>query len=209
MVSSNPSQFKKFPVRNSQFEIPNSKNLQPEKSHCEKPQTWKNIPVIPPRTWNFSNWEFRIGNFWNWEFRIGNFSNLEFTGFKVKLFGCKNWHLFENLSFFDINKYQLINESKIICAICKKVNKAITYNNSFFIYTTCKQNICPLCNSSHDKDHNIIGYKQKNFICNLHNESYAFYCNDCNKNICILCEIEHNNHNKTSLVLKGYQIKII
>ena len=42
-------------------------------------------------------------------------------------------------------------------------------------------------------------YDQKNFKCNLHNESYIFYCNQCKENICILCEKDHYNHNLTSL----------
>ena len=129
--------------------------------------------------------------------------NINIKDFKFKLFGCKNGHIIENLSFSDLNNSQFLygfDESKIICDICKKVNKAKAYNNLFFICNTCNKNICPLCNSSHDKSHIIIEYEEKYFKCNLHNESNVFYCNDCNENICILCENTHNNHNKISLV---------
>jgi len=129
--------------------------------------------------------------------------NINIKDFKFKLFGCKNGHIIENLSFSDLYNSQILDgldESKIICDICKNVNKAKAYNNIFFICNTCNQNICPLCNSSHDKSHIIIEYEEKYFKCNIHNESFVFYCNDCNKNICILCENEHNNHNKISLI---------
>ena len=118
--------------------------------------------------------------------------------FKIKLYACKNGHIINNLSFLDFNNSQLIDESKIICDICKNTNKANTYNNSFFVCNTCNKNICPLCNSSHDKDHIRIDYEQKYFKCNIHNELFSSYCKQCNKNICILCEKEHQNHNKIS-----------
>ena len=98
-----------------------------------------------------------------------------------------------------MNKYQSIDESKIICDECKNINKSKTYDNSFFICNTCNKNICPLCKSYHDKKHNIIDYEEKYFRCNIHNELYSSYCNNCNKNICALCEKEHNNHLTISL----------
>ena len=125
---------------------------------------------------------------------------INIKNFKIKLFNCHNKHIIDNLSITEFNNSQLIDESKIICDICKKVNKAKTFNNLFFICSTCNKNICPLCNSSHDKKHNIMEYDQKYFKCKLHNESYYLYCNDCNKNICIICEIEHNNHNNEIII---------
>ena len=119
--------------------------------------------------------------------------------FKIKIFDCKNKHNIENLSFSDFNKSQLYDESKIICESCKNVNKSETYNNSFFKCNTCNKNICPLCKSSHDKNHIIIDYDQQFFKCKLHNDLYNLYCNDCNQNICILCEKDHNNHKTLSL----------
>ena len=124
---------------------------------------------------------------------------ININDFKIKLFGCKNDHVTDNLSFPDLNNSMIIDESKIICDICKKVNKDKTYNNTFFICNTCNKNICPLCNSSHDKKHIISEYDQKYFKCNLHNESFTLYCNQCKKNICVICEKAHNNHNIISL----------
>ena len=57
-----------------------------------------------------------------------------------------------------------INEGKIICEHCKNFNKNDTYNNKFFRCLTCSNNICPLCKESHNKNHNIIDYEQKNLF---------------------------------------------
>ena len=46
--------------------------------------------------------------------------------------------------------------SKIKCDICKDKNKLNTFNHEFYICNECKMNICPLCKSKHDKNHNII-----------------------------------------------------
>ena len=126
-------------------------------------------------------------------------TRINIQNFKIKLYGCKNGHIIDDLSFSDFNHNQIIDESKIICDICKKINKAKTYNNSFFKCFTCKKNLCPLCNSSHEKNHIRVEYDQQYFKCNIHNEKYSLYCKQCNKNICILCEKEHKTHDKISL----------
>jgi len=87
-----------------------------------------------------------------------------------------------------INK---IDISKIKCNKCYK-SRNETHNNEFYICIKCNINLCPLCKSIHDKNHDIINYDNKNYICNKHNENYTKYC--CNKNICIDCENEHKNH---------------
>ena len=87
-----------------------------------------------------------------------------------------------------INK---IDISKIKCNKCNK-SKNETHNNEFYICLKCNNNLCPLCKSIHDKNHDIINYDNKNYICNKHNEIYTKYC--CNKNICMECENEHKNH---------------
>ena len=124
---------------------------------------------------------------------------IEIKDFKIKLFGCKNGHTIDNLPFIELNKFQLVDESKIICEECKNISKAKTYDNVFFICNTCNKNICPLCKSSHDKKHNIIEYDEKYFKCNIHNELYSSYCHNCNKHICVLCEKKHSNHVTISL----------
>ena len=44
-------------------------------------------------------------------------------------------------------------------------------------------NLCPLCKSNHDKDHKIINYEQKYFICEEHNKEYNSYCEACKKDL--------------------------
>ena len=60
----------------------------------------------------------------------------------------------------------------------------------------CKIDLCPMCKSKHNKNHKIISYNDKEYICNIHNEKYNSYCKECKKNICMKCEREHNNHER-------------
>jgi len=125
---------------------------------------------------------------------------IDIKDFKITLYGCKNDHKMNNIL---INKYeniQKIDLSKIICNQCNVINKKIAHNNQFYICNTCNINLCPLCKSIHDKNHIIIKYDDKNYICKSHNESFIKYCKDCMENICILCESQHNNHDIVELV---------
>ena len=119
--------------------------------------------------------------------------------YKIEVYDCQNGHNIKNLSISEFEKTQYIDESKIICDKCKLRKKSETYNNSFFICVSCNKNLCPLCRSSHEKEHNIFDYEEKYFKCSLHSESYIFYCEQCKKNICIVCEKDHINHKKISL----------
>ena len=56
-------------------------------------------------------------------------------------------------------KAQDIDNSKIICEKFK-TNKSETYNNQFYVCLDCNINICPLCKSMHNKDHNIKNYDE-------------------------------------------------
>ena len=78
-------------------------------------------------------------------------TRLNINNFKIKLFDCLNEHEICNLSFSNFDKTQLIDESKIICEICEKKNKAEAYNNLFYICKNCNKKMCPLCDSIHDK----------------------------------------------------------
>ena len=95
----------------------------------------------------------------------------------------------------DFQTTQKINISKVICEVCKENNKSETYKNEFYRCLNCGLNLCPLCKSNHDKNHNIINYENRNYICDIHNQNYDKYCKDCNKNICMNCSKEHKNHN--------------
>ena len=115
--------------------------------------------------------------------------------YKIELYECKNGHKINNISINDFEKIQNIDESKIICSDCNKTNKGNSFENAFFICYNCKQNLCPICKSKHNKTHNIIAYEDKYFICKKHYETYSLYCINCKKDICVICENEHTGHN--------------
>ena len=120
---------------------------------------------------------------------------INFHNYKINLIKCKNNHNINNIYIKDFKNTQKIDISKIKCEICKIYNKSETYNNEFYRCLKCKLNLCPLCKSSHDQNHNIINYEHKNYICDIHYENYVEYCKDCKKNVCMKCSIEHKNHN--------------
>ena len=116
--------------------------------------------------------------------------------YHIKLYGCENSHTINDISINDFNETQYIDESKIICDNCKLANKKDQYNKVFNYCNTCKQKLCPLCKSKHDKSHTIIDYDKKNYVCHNHNDKFISYCNDCNKNLCCNCQTEHSKIHK-------------
>ena len=117
------------------------------------------------------------------------------SDYKIKLYECPNGHINEGIKIDNFPKTQNINISSIICDQCKDMNMGNTYNREFYRCLICKKNICVLCKTSHDPNHNIIKYEQRNYVCLKHNELYTKYCKQCNNNICYFCEEEHKNHN--------------
>ena len=113
--------------------------------------------------------------------------------YKLKLYECINGHMISNIKITDFENTQKINASGIKCDKCKLKNRSNCSEYDFYFCLTCRQNICLICRPSHNSNHNVIRYNQKNYICQLHNESLIKYCKDCKKNICFSCQ-EHNNH---------------
>ena len=121
-------------------------------------------------------------------------SLININNYKINIFNCKNKHSFSNLLLSDLNDFQKIDESKIICHKCNK-NKSETTNNKFYKCLDCNINLCPLCKSSHNKNHRKIDYEMKNNCCESHGERYISYCKDCNQNFCDLCDFTKHNIN--------------
>ena len=120
---------------------------------------------------------------------------MKIYNYRICLNECKNNHKIDNILINEFENKQYINQNEIICDNCKIENKSTTYNNIFYICNTCNKNLCPLCKKEkHDKNHNIINYEEKHYICDKHNKIYSSYCMKCKKDICILCEKDHNNH---------------
>ena len=122
-------------------------------------------------------------------------SIIEIIDYKINFKECKNKHTIKNMLLNEFDKSQNIDESKIICDLCKQKNKENLYNKEFYICCFCKLNLCPFCKYKHNIVHNIINYEQKKYICYLHNEKYNSYCLDCKDNICIYCDNYHYHHN--------------
>ena len=116
-----------------------------------------------------------------------------FENMKIKIVKCKYNHT-SYLLFNQFKETQIIDESKIICNVCKEKNKSNSYNKIMYICNTCHINLCTLCHQNHDKNHNIIRYEQKYYNCEIHNRTYNSFCNNCKKDICVLCEAEHEHH---------------
>jgi len=124
---------------------------------------------------------------------------IDIKDYKITLNKCINKHNIEYILLDEFNDLQKKNKLNILCNNCSK-NKNETYENKFYRCCNCKINICPLCKLNHNKEHLLIDYDSKNYLCNSHGERYMFYCNECNMNLCDLCELEHNKkHNYYSL----------
>ena len=91
----------------------------------------------------------------------GEICLININDYKITLYECKNGHKLNDILLEEYNNTQNIDLSKIICNNCKDVNKSNSYNNIFYICLSCKQNLCPLCKSTHNKKHNIIDYEKK------------------------------------------------
>ena len=118
---------------------------------------------------------------------------IQINDYKMTFCSCKNGHIIKDISFSDIKDNLKVDESKIICKFCNNNNKASTFNNKFYICISCKKYLCPFCQSSHDKQHDIIDFNQKNYICFQHNEKFSSFCKNCKINLCMECEAEHKD----------------
>ena len=123
---------------------------------------------------------------------------IKINEYKISLYNCKNNHKIENKSIKEFVELQKIDESKIICEICRRNNKSKTYKNKMNYCLTCKKIICPLCKSKDNNEHIIINYEDRNILCNKHNEIYTKYCDECKINICMKCIKDHKNHKGTN-----------
>jgi len=134
-------------------------------------------------------------------------AKINIKDYNIKIHGCKNNHITDNILFDKFENLQKIDISKIICEQCKINNKNDAYGHKFNYCLNCKMNICVTCKIKHDKNHKIIDYDSKDYICDIHNEGYTIYCKDCKLNLCIYCESKHNNHNTINIMPDLDEIK--
>ena len=124
--------------------------------------------------------------------KCGELSNFNIKDYKINFYECKIGHKLDNIILKEFEKTQETGLSKIICDQCKINNKGNTINNEFYMCSSCKMNICPSCKLSHEKNHKLINYEQKYYICDKHNKNFNSYCKDCKKNLCSSCAKIHN-----------------
>ena len=127
-------------------------------------------------------------------------ARINIKDYNINIYGCKNNHNINNILFDEFENLQMIDRSKIICNQCKINNKNDSYGNKFNYCLDCKMNICVTCKLKHDKNHKIIDYDNKNYICEIHNEGYIRYCKKCKLNMCLSCESKHNDHETISIM---------
>ena len=125
---------------------------------------------------------------------------LTIKNFKLSITGCKKGHETKDLELKELEKTQLVDQSKISCDYCHHTVKSETDKNIFFVCNHCKQNLCPKCKDKHDNNHfdYIKDYEENQFYCKDHFIEYEYYCNDCKKDICPSCQTAHENHNITT-----------
>ena len=120
---------------------------------------------------------------------------ININDYKISLYNCCNEHNINNLSINEFIYTQYIDESLIQCSECK-INKAISYNNDFFI-CSCGFNLCPSCQINHrNNKHNVFDFDKKNYWCIEHNEKFTSFCPICKYNLCLKCELRHNERHK-------------
>ena len=125
-------------------------------------------------------------------------SLMKIKDYKISIYDCKNKHKKDNISLDEYEKTQNIDVSKIICDKCKKNIKEEESYKQFCLCITCKMNLCSSCKNKHDKNHNIIKYELKNYICSEHGDNYYSYCKTCGINLCMVCENDHEEHDVKS-----------
>jgi len=119
-----------------------------------------------------------------------------FDNYKITLNNCDIGHITERMFLKDFNNSQKVDSSKIKCSGCKET---LLSKKRLLYCIQCDSNFCILCNSKHlanNKDHIVIDYDFKNYVCKKHGERYSAYCPECKKNLCGDCEIEHDKNHK-------------
>ena len=119
---------------------------------------------------------------------------LDIKKYEIKIHNCINGHNVGTVLLDEIEESQMIDLTQIKCEKCKIYSRGYTYKNEFYRCNNCKMNLCPICELKHDKNHRIVEYDRRNYVCTEHNKSYHSFCKKCNKNLCVLCEKEHEKH---------------
>ena len=116
------------------------------------------------------------------------------ANYKMNLLKIINGHTSNNIILKNFEEKQNIEISKIICDNCQIKIKAYLFDNGLYKCLTCDKNLCPSCQSTHDKNHIITNYEKKSFICNEYNKLNIKDSQDNNQDKNFL-EIEYKMNN--------------
>ena len=131
-----------------------------------------------------------------------NDSILKINDYKILFSGCKNNHEKE-LIFSKYDMSQNVQLSNIICDNPKCEHNQQKYWGNFYKCLNCtdinkhSKYYCNDCRASHDKEHKLVKYNEKDFYCEQKNhfEKFSYYCLRCSKDLCEKCLNVHNGHN--------------
>ena len=130
-----------------------------------------------------------------------NISILDIKNSKFSIVNCKFNHKITNLPIDLFIYLQNFVYKEIKCSECN--NNSCLYNR--FLYCSCDNFICPLCEIKHinkNNYHNLIDYKKRLNFCKIHNKKYNSYCLNCKMNLCISCEGENHINNSIEFFIK-------
>ena len=65
---------------------------------------------------------------------------MDIIDYKINIYECKNGHKMENILLNEFEETQRIDRANIVCNICKKNNKSLSYNNQFYKCLICGNN---------------------------------------------------------------------
>ena len=113
---------------------------------------------------------------------------INIKNFKINLWKCdyNPQHSKKNILLKDYGSIQSIKYNK-----CHNLN-----DNKVYRCYTCEKDLCSKCKDIHDKEHIVINYEIKNYMCKKHCQFYQSYCEECRLNLCNKCDLEHDKKHK-------------
>ena len=90
----------------------------------------------------------------------GESSCITFSDYKINISSCDNGHETKKILLENFKETQKIDEDEIKCGKCK-TKRMNTFEQKFYYCNDCKINLCPLCETNHNKSHKIFEYELK------------------------------------------------
>ena len=126
--------------------------------------------------------------------------SLKFNKNYLSTYSCIYSHTINDISYDEYFKSLNIDNSKILCSLCKNSKNIYTK----FYFCKCGYYLCPLCINKHLKDtkdnktHVVIDFDKKNSICFKHGKKYISNKYNCCSNLCEICNAKHFDESNNS-----------